>query len=227
MGTQTGAEARFRPVLMSGGMVRRILAGRKTQTRRIFDDGSRRRKDGARLLPELLVQLARDEGGYGSLCPYGGPGDRLWVRETWASVPSAQTRMHDRGPGIWPGVDGRPSTPDVDSDLRSVIYRADGEFVSSSGERHDWRPSIFMPRWASRLTLDVVAVRLERLHEISPEDCLAEGLEDPDGRYGWHPETAVNWYRKLWEKLHGTGSWETNPWVWVVEFRPLESTKER
>lgn len=126
------------------------------------------------------------------LCPYGQPGDRLWVRETWAPVPSGPCR---------------PDNP--------VMYAATVE----KPHIWTWKPSIHMPRWASRITLEVTGVRVERLQDISNADCWAEGMCDDN-----NPEQKLNrrWFSELWESINGPGSWEQNPWVWVVEFRRVE-----
>ena len=130
-------------------------------------------------------------------CPYGKPGDKLWCRETWAP--------HSDMP-------------------RSAIYRCDrgGDYQDNVTPNFRWRPSIFMPRWASRILLEITAVRVERLQDISEEDAKAEGsapLDDSEvGRFG----PFVTEYRTLWESINGQGSWEANPWVWVIEFKVLE-----
>jgi hypothetical protein len=79
-----------------------------------------------------------------------------------------------------------------------------------------------MPRWASRITLEIVSVRVERLHEISEEDAIAEGFPNPEGMNRQYPDRARYWYKNLWESIHGIGSWNANPWVWVVEFKRVE-----
>jgi len=171
-----------RPILFSAPMVRALLAGTKTQTRRAL-------RDGTWWTPEHGVIRMAPAGlactGFAHVaCPYGKPGNRLWVRETWA--------QHG---------------------LRAV-YRADGdERPTGAGA---WRPSIHMPRKLSRITLEVTGVRVERLQDISTSDCWAEGIpSSPD-------VDPLHEYRDLWESINGTGSWDANPWVWVVEFKRLE-----
>lgn len=166
---------KMRPILFSGEMVRAILEGRKTQTRRVV------KPQPAYVIDSVWV------------CPYGRPGDGLWVRETWA--PNSQAGVFS--------------------------YAADW----AAGVKHvsRWRPSIHMPRAASRISLEVVGVRVERLREISEADALAEGCADSemvDGVPMWC--SAVEKYMDLWEKINGEGSWAVNPWVWVVEFRRVE-----
>ena len=184
-----------RPILFSGPMVRAILEGRKTQTRRIV-----KVRGGLEYIGPKGCEHEPDSWGYphpcddgyltladGIKCPYGKPGDRLWVRETWA-------------PAEWP-----PTGP-------PAVYRADeGMFASQ------WKPSIHMPRAVSRITLEVVSVRVERLQDISEEDALAEGITLVER--GTSP---VDQFNKLWESINGPGSWEANPWVWVVEFKRIE-----
>jgi hypothetical protein len=131
------------------------------------------------------------------ICPYGQPEDRLWVRERWAY---------------------HPDFPDL---ARRAIYRADPECEHDADR---WRPSIHMPRWASRISLEITGVRVERLQSISERDSRAEGVTiEPHHSRGYcageflPPEMRA--YRDLWETINGPGSWEANPWVWVIEFR--------
>jgi hypothetical protein len=208
---------RERPILFSAAMVRALLDGSKTQTRRAIVNRSR-------VHPEL-VYVRESDGSVGGWwpylsddgesfvcdgmehpvdCPYGKPGDLLWVRETWAQNQNqlSDTRMDC-----------------------SYVYRADGEErAQDNGTDLPWRPSIHMPRWASRIDLKVTGVRVERLQGISASDALQEGLEEcHDLPYRWdHPvcfETAQRLYSELWEQINGAGTWAANPWVWVVEFR--------
>ncbi len=186
-----------RPILFSAPMVRALLSGTKTQTRRVMK----------------LVQVRPDGMSDAQLaaalrlCPYGVPGDRLWVREAHGYV------SEDKFGPVWD----------------SIIYRAD----DNAGWSGKWRPSIHMPRAASRITLEVTGVRVERLQEISEADAIAEGIE-PGAVPGWwslygrdanddmdrSPRVA---YRSLWESINGPGSWDSNPFVWVVEFKRLET----
>lgn len=145
-------------------------------------------------------------------CPYGVPGDRLWVKETFYETESA------------PFDDGKLSV--------DVLYRADGDF---DGDMHHagckWQPSIHMPRWASRITLEVTSVRIERLQDISVEDAIAEGVptvgvnfvdfsKEPDEDGFSDPRAS---FETLWESLHGPGSWDANPWLWVIWFKRIEA----
>ena len=176
-----------RPILFSAPMVRAILAGTKTQTRRVVKPAHKAWMD-----QPVTHQLGEWDK---RPLPYGKPGDRLWVRETWQAVSGNDRARHimthprpDRG---W---------------LEYAATPRDDE------PAYKWRPSIHMPRWASRITLEVTGVRVERLQDISEADAISEGTPFPCG--GW-----VGGYQKLWESIHGPGSWDLNPWVWVVEFK--------
>lgn len=146
-----------------------------------------------------------------TMCPHGAPDDRLWVKETYAV--------------------------DVPGCLRGVSYRADHQDPRGDGPAHPmcWRPSIHMPRWASRLTLDVTRVHVERLQDISEEDAIAEGLipvVGPNSQQMWaYSETTGGHFgdprvafHMLWNNIHGAKAWARNPWVWVVEFKKVGET---
>lgn len=181
------------PILMCGEMVRAILDGKKTETRRIIKPqpskewhrgiGVAENRNG-----ELCISNSHGIFVSDLKCPYCQKiGDHLWVRETWAKAKS--------------------------NFVHHTFYRADGEiqngiqFPLSYHERENkWRPSLFMPRWASRITLTVKSVTPERLHEITDEGARAEGVS---GRAE---------YESLWKQLNGEDSWAVNPWVWVVKF---------
>ncbi len=179
---------RERPILMSAPMVRALLNGTKTQTRRV----AMHTVCGVR-----VARLAFDPAPDVRACPYGAPGDLLWVRETHYVESSGY----------------------VDGSGRRILYRADGEAPTT------WTPSIHMPRWASRLTLRITDVRVERLQEISADDCRAEGHPTDWSRSPApevHDDAARDWYRDLWDSINGSGAWDANPWVWVVEFERLD-----
>jgi hypothetical protein len=210
-----------RPILFSGPMVRALLAGTKTQTRRIIKDQSIGERfshmtdDGLAHLewlgdpccgsgvwdvPEYSANVA---------APYGKTGDRLWVREShWWFKDEC-----DHETGYYP--------PALTAD--DVEYRADGEST-----RHGWRPSIHMPRWASRILLEITSVRIERLQDISQADAQAEGAPpghpsiDQISREFGYPDFPRSWYAQLWEEINGPGAWAQNPWVWVVEFKRVQ-----
>lgn len=148
-------------------------------------------------------------------CPYGQPGDRLWVRETFCAGDPA----HPPGIGIIPRTQIKPGM--------KVVYRATAEF---GDEPPPWRPSIYMPRWACRTALKLTAVHVEQLDKISAEDAIAEGIEYHNGhgvghsgyrhesKHGFVYPTAKEAYRVLWESINGPELWALNPWVWVLEF---------
>lgn len=205
-----------KPILFSGPMVRAILDGRKTQTRRIVKPQP---PDGASVGwsvfsraygPDCVEvrRYAHQGGDHQSFisCPYGQPGDRLWVKETHR----------------FDGIDQRIGVQEKRIDALS--YRADMEGDQSCDDCA-WRPSIFMPRWASRITLEVTGVRVERLQDISADDCVVEGAGSPVGTELTHGRVTTEWnrraYRALWESINGSGSWDANPWVWVVEFKRI------
>ena len=203
-----------RPILFNADMVNAILDGRKTQTRRIVKPTKDRNGSGCQLAPcEIAGEV---NGGDYALCPYGQPGDRLWVRENFLYL------MHG------------------DVTAGDIKYCASIDSRSAAGSKNPgywWRkrPSIHMPRWASRITLEIVSVRVERLQDISEADAMAEGIEPPENGtyrdYGVKLEdnegydyckTVVDSYRTLWQQINGPDSWDANPWVWVVEFRRIE-----
>lgn len=222
-----------RPILFSAPMVRALLDGSKTQTRRIAKDipyGPDADHFGTQIMDWALsgvyqdetntspdrwwldIQCDVDDNTHDEIrCPHGQPGDRLWVRETFGFNPDH--------PGI----------------LAHCCYRAD------PGHEHDgisWKPSIHMPRTASRILLEIVSVRVERLSDCSEADAVAEGVgivtdhmkaaaaygmyycAMPDGKIHYS-DNAVELYKTLWEQINGAGSWAANPWVWVVEFKRI------
>ena len=198
---QEGSTAmKDRPILMSAPMVRATLAGVKTMTRRVITpqppaDGSAKAWTWAIDSDAPRPALGWQDkaiGARAAVCPHGQPGDLLWVRETWA---------------VWGEFRDGPG----------YCYRADADLNGVT-----WKPSIFMPRAASRLTLRITDVRVERVQDITPEDCLAEGItpdmETHAGQY-WR-EDARERFATLWDGLNakrGYG-WAANPWVWVISF---------
>jgi len=194
-----------KPILFSGPMVRAILEGRKTQTRRIVKPQPFDGVVYCNAAPGWAQPYVDDGGMYGPPieCPYGEPGARLWVRETWRDQPGA--------------IEYRADTCNDGP--------ADG---SADAESPKWRPSIFMPRAASRITLEITAIRVERLQDITEEDAEAEGIERefrtvvmrPDGGPDYHiPLSYRGGIANKWDEINGKrASWDSNPWVWVVEF---------
>lgn len=167
-----------RGILFSGAMVRAILEGRKTQTRRVCKLNSAGRV-------ELLGRNwhVHDKAAVNA-CPYGLPGDRLWVRETWAK-------------------------PYLNCD---PVYRADYKGAGIL----KWKPSIFMPIGVSRINLEIVNVRVERLKDMTAADAVAEGITD------YTDENEVWSYAQLWNSINGKKyPWSSNPWVWVIEFKRI------
>lgn len=197
-----------RPILFSGPMVRALLAGTKTQTRRIvkpapgpeFWDHA-----GYELVicDDGLMRFAWKEDGKVSpyspevRCPYGHRGDRLWVKET----------VSESEPGTYLGGRLQPS----------VWYRADNNRPTWADRK--WTPSIHCARRLSRITLEITGVRVERLWSITEADAKAEGCTTRTYRDGRGQETAAIAYRSLWIDINGSASWDANPWVWVVEFK--------
>ena len=223
-----------RPILFSGAMVRAILAGTKSQTRRVVKPQPTKAAGTHRGYPLPLMAndwawphprtsgattiSNRPNGplGWEIHCPYGQPGDRLWVRETFT------TKDRDGEFTYAPFY-----LADVTDPYGLCLTTEDGpRYV----EQLRWTPSIHMPRKASRLTLEITGVRVERLQSISEADAIAEGLDFvPDGAAAHGIKgLATSWsndprksYRALWESINGPGSWDANPFVWVVEFRRL------
>lgn len=200
-----------RPILFSGPMVRAILEGWKTQTRR----GAVKTSRPDVVAPvdfdavECSLEIENKQTGIRRWkpCPYGKPGDRLWVRETW------QHSNHPLGPY---------------DETCQVFYRADylDDPHGPDGERspegyRSWRPSIHMPRAACRIVLEITAVRVERLQDISAADAAAEGAPGGHGAIPGYPYNATpqEHFQHVWEEINGRGSWAVNPWVWVIEFR--------
>ena len=200
------------PILFSASMVRAILAGQKTMTRRVvaWPSWIEDHDAGAYWLNRHPCAALHKDGRAVRrfCCPYGSPGDLLWVREThWISNSGERDE------------NGHPLT----------AYRADSEMPSWMWGGERWRPSIHMPRWASRLTLRVTDVRVERVQDITEDDIRAEGLDGShqmtDGHgigMGYFDGRA--WFRETWDVINakrGHG-WDANPWVWVVSFERAE-----
>lgn len=200
-----------RPILFSGAMVRAILAGQKTQTRRIIKPSP----------PRVMEAPQGHEfsvAGHDHRCPYGQPGDRLWVRETWRPVMEAWRSFVEYA------AEG-PTLDNIHRDLMAPLNRLALRFPGARKDRHSevWHPSIHMPRWASRILLEVKAVRVERLQDISEGDARAEGVEPRIVSHG-PPELKgyVLGFKDLWREINGAESWAANPWVWVIEFERVQ-----
>lgn len=206
-------------MIFNAEMVRALLGGRKTQTRRPIKWKQTRfteigeREDGSKWPWSEDAEHACD---FWHPCPFGAVGDRIWVRETFCTVDDTQY-----GGGKW--VDYR-ATPKFEAS-----HPAGWDCAPNDAEALKWRPSIHMPRWASRILLEITDVRVERLNAISQEDAQAEGMEltgwrptysDPDS--GGEVLTPYDNFAQLWESIYGEESWKANPWVWVIEFKRVE-----
>jgi hypothetical protein len=200
-----------RPILYCAPMVRALLDGSKTQTRRV-----------AKLTDAAHVKEPRGHRRWhpadpdaSMACPYGQPGDRLWVRETFRGCRAYEVQGY----------------PPKDWGNKPIWFDADG---APPGRPDQWasrsRPSIHMPRWASRITLEITSVRVERLQDISEADARAEGARNLDvasGRETLDPYSrqgsCVAHYKHIWQDINGPDSWDLNPWVWVIEFKRITS----
>ncbi|NAO25914.1 hypothetical protein PsdCFBP2356_04870 [Pseudomonas syringae pv. dysoxyli] len=209
-----------RPILFNGPMTHALLAGQKTVTRRLVQTPPRTPR----------TELAKGRGAqtagiHTADCPYGQPGDRLWVRETWIPCPDAGHESwsnHTFSYSAW--VSTGKKICDIPAALRKprhCIYRID---VAGDSYGFKWRPSIHMPRWACRILLEITDVRTEKLQDITPEQAIAGGVLscrdylDPDG-IGYSEDEL---FSILWVSLNGHENWNVNPWVWVVEFKQVK-----
>lgn len=218
---KTQRVVKYHPILFSAEMIRSLLAGLKSQTRRIINpqpefDGYWWTHKGYSCNGERGFREGMPLFGK---CPYGQVDDRLWVRESCWLRPDLTRRMMRSGADTWP----------------KVIYAADPNCDKAWCKENDWtfRPSIHMPRWTSRITLEITDVRVERAQEISEADAKAEGIE-PVVQMGTYT-TFKNYmpglpshvlatcsFKSLWESINGSKSWNANPWVWVVSFKRVE-----
>jgi hypothetical protein len=221
-----------RPLLFSASMVLALLAGRKTQTRRLAK---------VRKHPDFFCEMTpgelwhEEQSVIERACPYGAPGDRIWVKETHRFLRESFGLME---PQTSVSCQYRASEHVCDWSYWKVVASATQDTLPNGWSKMDrrigqmrgftipkpvaWRPSIFMSRWASRLTLELTAVRLERLQDISEADAIAEGipavsLHDLDA----DSIAPSAHYRALWEQINGARSWAKNPWVWVLTFRKV------
>lgn len=243
-----------RPILFSGPMVRAILSGAKTQTRRVVTpqpEFAQLHEWRGKVIRDCEARAwcwkahdfgdgdavnARPGSAMHALSPYGVPGDRLWVRETWYDD-------FDRDPGD-------PADVNRDGSIEGIEYRATHDCTSweagcpcnpdGDRKRSEWRPSIHMPRWASRITLEVEDVRAERLQEITNDDAKREGVEQQcfDGMGCWlnyqlgdgtYCLEARSSFETLWDSINGSRpgcSWEENCWVWRIAFRRVDANAE-
>lgn len=202
-----------RPILFSGPMVCAILDGRKTQTRRVLK-GSAEFKGPYN---PAYLEMHRNAPGWKTICPYGQPGDRLWVKETcfiWGRW--RRNGITPKGLQRWRF---KIETP------RIVVFDAKHPQVATRTTPREtcmyWkRPSIFMPRWASRITLEIAEVRVQRLQEISEADATAEGVAFTK----YLNANARLHFKELWDSINGkTHPWDSNPWLWVLTFKRIEA----
>lgn len=204
-------------MIFNAEMVRALLSGRKTQTRRIIKpqpeatlSGSLSGKWLSRPLNGLLLPKIEDIAIH---CPFGVVGDRIWVRETF------QGPLFD-----YDLMDSYCKDPTPFEKPEFCVYKADGvpapEFYDADDELHCcWRPSIHMPRWASRILLEITNVRVERLKSISDGDAIREGCSTADMKSG---DCVADVFARLWASIYGDESWNSNPWVWVIDFKRIE-----
>ncbi|HED3952366.1 hypothetical protein [Klebsiella pneumoniae] len=233
-----------RGMIFNGEMTRAILDGRKTQTRRPIKWKQTRfteigeREDGSKWPWSEDAEHACD---FWHPCPFGAVGDRIWVRETWGVV----SHELDEDGRIQPWTPDRPATAIHEMPFGNgyysghAIYAADGDFTWGDDDGYEdgrscWKPSIHMPRAASRILLEITDVRVERLNAISEEDAEAEGIDmealyDSQDCYDCIANhnmtgrpTVTGAFKYLWESIYGEEGWKSNPWVWVIEFKRIE-----
>lgn len=223
-----------RGMIFNGEMVRAIMDGRKTQTRRIISNVGAdnciplqkrtKTKDG-------IYTHVMDANIYG-LCPFGKVGDRLWVRETWSDVnlegaPAVAYRADDE---VYDLMEDE-SLLDEDGafnyqDPRVSKYQFAAWYSDLiSGVEGNWRPSIHMPRWASRITLEITDVRVEKLASVSEEDAGKEGYPADPSPFGGSTDKWL-WFRQLWDGIYPEKSFKHNPWVWVIEFKVVPNVQD-
>ena len=194
-----------RPIIFSAPMVRAILEGRKTQTRRIV-------KPQPEPIPDDVWQSRHYDNGWwwacsqartmvavrdmSAFCPYGSTRDRLWVKESHALCNA------------------------IGNNYTNIIWRA-GPWRNGIEPSAKWRSPIHMPRWAARITLEITDIRVERLQDISEADAQAEGVTESIVLPGDRGSFVAS-FGYLWQQIHGPKSWAANPWVWVIEFERVE-----
>lgn len=207
-----------RGMIFNAEMVNAILAGRKTQTRRVLATY----QDAVEFCSEwdvngkqiFIVLGEKDHTGMNPVitaipCPFGQPGDCIWVRETF--------RVHSRATDVATLV----YRASVRNSWTEQTHRVPVAVCNKPATPEKWTPSIHMPRWASRLTLEITGVRVERLRDLSEDDAKSEGITPPSGGVLPGREYRIN-FRDLWMDIYGMDNWEANPWVWVIEFKRVE-----
>lgn len=198
-----------RPILFSAPMVNAILGGLKTQTRRVARVTDAGCKPG--FVTPLCGHTPRSLREHEAYCPYGRPGDRLWVREKWRHFGNVSSGRNPVRANVSYAADGATAERGEWKNFESAPVRA----WWNTGKT-PWAPSIHMPRWASRITLELTGVRVEQLAGISWDDAVAEGWPGTE-------DGAIRWFRDLWNSVNSARKlgWAVNPWVWVLEFRRL------
>ena len=232
------SEMRERPILMSAPMVRAILDGRKTETRRVVKcprgwEGQYPHLDPFAMPPAVWWwNGVHERVGVRQECPYGVPGDRLWVREgawydrevigdigaTRCFFPGDHVRFQDGRAGRAP-------------------FETTADLLNLNGGLKK-RPGIHMPRWASRITLEITDIRVQRLQDITRLDIVAEGWPMDDRQEGqvacvrnglfsddYIDDASIEWYADLWDSINGKGAWDANPFVWAITFRRIEAQR--
>lgn len=204
------------PIIFKAPIVRAILTGTKTQMRRVIKNQYFLIDGGGTPFTQRWDEEEQIHWRKDLICPFGRPGDRLWVRETWAPCE----------PKYCDGMTSEDFVVKSDNEGRAIhlLYRATEPrgFKWNDDPESRWLPSIHMPRWASRITLEITDVRVERLQDISEEDARAEGL--PITMDPYHGHKAI--FPVYWDSINRRAPWSSNPWVWVIEFKRLQPTKE-
>lgn len=233
---------RERPILLNSEMVRAVLDGRKTQTRRIMKHQPEVCPRGGHWWPSNVFktmlhieeEMQNGNGGWdglvGDACQFGQSGDRLWVRETFATLGNEDGCVIDWKDNIVKGggkeaahiyrasCEQRPGNYGIWSIPDNAFWKPHTDNMQYEGS---WVPSIHMPRWASRITLEITGVRVERLASISTKDAAAEGYPAERAADGGNIDPWL-WFRDLWDGIYPEQSFKVNPWVWVIEFERVE-----
>lgn len=243
---------RERPILFNADMVRAVLDGRKAQTRRIIQSPAKNmqasghkvieyREPGDKWYGEHVFSMRNQSGTWCDYtkeqflakCPFGAVGDRLWVRETWSDVNlEGASAVAYRADETLRCLNNDNNDGDEDDPRLEKYSFANWYPDLISGTEGIWRPSIHMPRWVSRITLEITGVRVERLQDISEQDAAAEGVPPAGGLLPDYPgtyltpkgdfATAEVAFQRLWQSIYGDDNWQANPWVWVIEFKRVE-----
>lgn len=216
-----------RPIIFHESLIESLLDGRKTQTRRVM-----------KVQPPQGWGGISDRAAMLTECPHGKPGDLLWVREAWGKGggygEECQTVCYKSDSTCYIGSEQYP----VEDVIRGTFGSPESTITYSSPRDNKWNSPVAMPRWASRITLEITCVRVERLQDISVKDSRAEGVQElplQKGKPGswWryeafaskHYRTEIDAFRGLWTNINKSpeNSWEANPWVWVIDFKKLEN----